>query len=231
MSDDLMDKQMVSCRVDRRTLKLVESLGSTRSEGCRALLDLGAAAMGDPATIRQRLELHALTAELRELAKSLPAGTTSSGAIWAHCPEALPADPPPQAVIATPVGVLLLAADQCFSIDVEAGRIAFEAADHPDVTAEIDVPALVELGALLLPAVVGVGRNGGARKLPSGVVIGCTVTGDIAIGMGEMAMAVSPVVAFQWVAEVVALLSRSITSGVQVRAALNRQIEEVSSWQ
>ena len=199
------------------------------SSGLRLAVAAGLAALDG-----QSPSLQAAVDHLDHLADQLASVSgrrTPSGAWWAPTQASAPEPDqldPVGAVVATPNGVVLIAADAVLAVDLQVGLVsAIEDGEEQAVPA--DVQALAAPIALVLPSLIGLSSAGpGQRELGCGLAIERTAADLVAITLGSLGPLVPADVAWQWAAEMSALLSRSLSRSVRLRSELERQLAEVA---
>jgi hypothetical protein len=142
--------------------------------------------------------------------------TTPSGAQWVSHPEQLP-DPGnaiPPAVLACPAGVVVHGVGATsLIVDTEENELLLlDGCDERAVVRPLTLASLAALSAALTPALLAVidPRSPAAAQLPMGLAVRLLATGVIAIGSGEMWVALDLRHALQFAAEVSSLLARRV---------------------
>ncbi len=219
----------VSAKLSPELVAMLDVLSENRSEAVRQLLTVGAAALGDHGTVRQRLELNQLVAELREVVAALPpTGTTASGAIWASEPGRLPDEPPPVSVVACPGGVMLHGLNG--SLVVERQQLQLIASIEV-IERKITLPQLLALGGELASTLAALATRPARAELPCGLMVERTAEGPLMFGLAGEAITVDALTGWRFAAEVLAFATGQLSQEAELRADLNRRLEGVSSWQ
>ncbi|MCP9821013.1 hypothetical protein KBZ18_16155 [Synechococcus sp. Cruz-9H2] len=220
----------MSAKLSPELVKMLDVLSENRSEAVRQLLTVGAAALGDHGTVRQRLELNQLVAELREVAAALPpTGTTASGAIWAASPDRLPDEPPPVSVVACPGGVM--AHGLGGSLVVEREQLQLIVAADDVLEQKITLPQLMALGGELASALTALATRPARAELTCGLTVERTAEGPLRFGLAGKSITVDALSGWRLAAEVLAFATAQLGQEAELRSDLNRRISEVPSWQ
>lgn len=196
------------------------------SAGLRAVVAAGLAVLqGDaPATLAAVDELDRLADRLA----SITGRRTPSGAWWAPNDAAMPERTqlaPQGDVVASPNRVVLAGASGALMVDLN--HQAMEAQDPMHAASQpVDLHQLIGLAVLLPAAIIRLANTGpGREEVADGLTVERRDSGSIVFNLRGVITTSTVAPALQFCSELLSLATRGIQSAVDIRAALDRQLQ------
>ena len=157
--------------------------------------------------------------------------STATGCWWAESIEAMPRPEllDPCDLIALPSGLLLIGGDASLAVDLEAERILAIDPAAGEVSAAIEVPALLGAAANALPAMVRLAHNDGPglMELGIGLAVERLPNDRLRVTLNGVGPVVEASLGWKWAVEIGALACRGVNLSVNRRLALEQQLQGV----
>lgn len=219
-------RPLLSAAIDPEDADFIEAMGGNRSAAIRRVVAAGVSTLkGETLAPEALAELREITARLESTLRR-----TATGCWYAATPEAMPAPDTLEAwdAVVMPHGLLVVAPQQAFTIDMVEGVLSLQGAGHGPISIDCDPRELLQLSCHFMGAIVEQAEVAGPCHLPMGVVLQ-RGTDDLIHLMVEGATIALPLdLALAVAAELQSLAVRSVDQTCQRREALEQALQGVA---
>jgi len=223
--------ELVGGKIPRQQKELIDKIGGENgtSAGLRLVVGAGLSALTGTGE-HVAAVVDELAAQVDRLA-SISGRRTPSGAWWAPCDAAMPAPEllaPAGDVIASPHRVVLAGCTGALMVDTGAGRIVAEDASG-SASAELELGDLAAVAGNITAGLARLAQGGPGRLvIVPGLELERRPDGIARVALQGIGAAADVGALWMLAAEVTALAARQLAHAVEVREALEQQLQEAS---